>query len=238
MTEKHISEDNNIKVQSMFDGIAFRYDFLNRFFSFGIDKIWRAKAVNELRAFMPEKVLDVATGTADMAIALQKKLNNAHITGVDISEKMLAIGKQKVKKKGLEQHIKLEYGNSEALPFDQQSFDAVTVAFGVRNFENLKNGLDEMYRVLKTGGKVIIIELSIPQQLVAQYIFKLYFFRILPYMGRFLSKHAYAYSYLPHSVQSFPYGAKFKEKMESCGFSEVGYKSLTFGIAHLYKGNK
>ena len=222
----------------MFDRIARRYDFLNHLFSFHIDKIWRRKAVNELRGLPLDHVLDVATGTADLALALQKRLQPVHITGVDISEGMLAIGRQKIEKKGLKQQISLMYGDSEALPFDDHTFDAVTVAFGVRNFKRPEKGLDEMCRVLKPDGKIVVLEFSIPENRMFRSIFHFYFFRIMPFVGRLVSKDAHAYAYLPDSVQSFPYGTKFKEMMETCGFLEVGVKTLGLGIASIYTGRK
>ena len=222
----------------MFNSFAWRYDFLNHLFSLNIDKLWRRKAANELRETLLNKVLDVATGTADMAITVQKRLKPKQIIGVDISEGMLAIGRQKVEKKGLERYISLEHGDSEALPFDEQSFDAVTVAFGVRNFENLEKGLTEMYRVLKIEGKIVILELSVPPNRVFRAVFHFYFFRIMPLVGHLLSKDAHPCKYLPNSVQSFPHGAEFKEKMKKCGFSEVKNKQLSFGIVTIYTGKK
>ena len=225
-------------IAQMFDSIALRYDSLNHFFSLHVDKLWRRKAVNELRGLSICKVLDVATGTADLALVIQKRLKPEHITGVDISEGMLAIGRKKVERKGLERQISLQYGDSEALPFDAQTFDAVTVGFGVRNFENLEKGLNEMYRVLKTGGKVLILELTIPQNPVIRAIHKFYISLILPFFGRLLSSNAYAYKYLPESVQSFPQGAEFKKIMERCGFDNVRIRTLSFGAATIYTGLK
>jgi len=225
-------------ISGMFDRIAWRYDFLNHLFSLHIDKIWRRKAVNELRGQTLDEVLDVATGTADLALTIHKRLCPKHITGIDISEGMLAIGRQKIRKKGLESQISLIYGDSEAIPFDDNRFDAITVAFGVRNFECLERGLCEMFRVLKPGGKVVILEFSIPQNRIFRSIFHFYFFRILPFVGRWASKDAHAYNYLPASVQSFPHGTKFQKKMENCGFSDVKVRPLTFGIASIYTGYK
>ena len=222
----------------MFDGIALKYDFLNHFFSLHIDKIWRRKAVNELRGLPLDHILDVATGTGDLALTIQKRLHPEHITGIDISEGMLAIGRQKIEKKGLERQISLKYGNSEAIPFADCMFSAVTVAFGVRNFERLEKGLNEMFRVLKTGGKLVILEFSIPQNRIFRKFFHFYFFRILPFVGRAVSKNARAYNYLPDSVQSFPYGAEFKKRLEEFGFENVTVRPLTFGIATIYTGIK
>ena len=225
-------------IAQMFDSIARRYDFLNHFFSFHIDRIWRRKAVNELRGRTLDHVLDVATGTGDLAMTIHKRLHPGHITGVDISEGMLAIGRQKIEKKGLKQQISLQCGDSEAIPFYDHTFDAVTVAFGVRNFEHLEKGLGEMYRVLKTGGKVVILEFSIPQNRIFRSIFHFYFFRILPFVGRLVSKNDHAYNYLPDSVQSFAHGAEFRNILENCGFKDVRIRSLTFGIASIYTGIK
>jgi demethylmenaquinone methyltransferase/2-methoxy-6-polyprenyl-1,4-benzoquinol methylase len=225
-------------IAQMFDQIAWRYDFLNHFFSLHIDKIWRREAVNELRGRQLGEVLDVATGTADLALTVLKRLHPGHVTGIDISEGMLAIGRQKIEKKGLAQQISLKYGDSAALSFDDLTFDAVIVAFGVRNFEHLERGLSEMFRVLKTGGKVVILEFSIPQNRIFRSLFHFYFFRILPFVGRLVSKDAHAYNYLPDSVRLFPHGAEFTSRMESCGFMEVTVRPLTFGIASIYTGIK
>ena len=222
----------------MFDRIARRYDFLNHLLSLHIDKMWRRKAVNQLRGLTLNHVLDVATGTADLAIAIQKRLQPGHITGVDISERMLAIGRQKIEKKGMKQQISLQYGDSADLPFNDCTFDAVTVAFGARNFENLEKGVCEMFRVLKTGGKLVVLEFSIPQNRVFRSSFHFYFFSILPLVGRIVSKDARAYNYLPESVQSFPSGASFKERMEYCGFKDVDFCPSTFGIVNIYTGKK
>ena len=229
---------SNTAIAQMFDKIAWRYDFLNHLFSLHIDKIWRRKVVNELRGRPLDHVLDVATGTADLALTIQKRLHPGHITGVDISEGMLAIGRQKIEKKGLAQQITLQSGDSEALPFADHTFDAVTVAFGVRNFEHLEKGLREMFRVLKTGGKLVVLEFSIPKNRLFRGVFNFYFFHILPSVGRWLSKDANAYNYLPDSVRSFPHGAEFGKILENCGFKEVMIKSLTLGIACIYTGIK
>ena len=225
-------------IAQMFDNIAWRYDSLNHLFSFHIDKLWRRKAVNELRGRTLDHVLDVATGTGDLALTIHKRLHPGHITGVDISEGMLAIGRQKIEKKGLTQQINLQCGDSEALPFAEHTFDAVTVAFGVRNFEHLEKGLGEMLRVLKTGGKLVALEFSIPQNRIFRSIYHFYSFRILPLVGRLVSKDSHAYNYLPDSVQSFPHGAAFRNILENCGFKDIKIKSLTFGIASIYTGIK
>jgi len=237
ITEKNIMSEP-LKVQTMFDHIAWRYDFLNHLFSFHIDKIWRRKAVNELRGNPVDHVLDVATGTADLALAIHKQLRPRQITGVDISEGMLTKGRQKIEKKNLQDQINLKYGDSEALPFDNHTFDAVTVAFGVRNFTHFERGLDEMFRVLKNDGKLVVLEFSIPKNRFFRRLFNFYFFRILPFAGRVISKNNQAYSYLPNSVLSFPHGNEFAEILENCGFKKVTIKPLTFGIASIYTGIK
>jgi demethylmenaquinone methyltransferase/2-methoxy-6-polyprenyl-1,4-benzoquinol methylase len=231
-------ENQKSKIADMFDKIAWRYDFLNHFLSLHFDKIWRRKAVDALRGQSLCEVLDVATGTADLALEIHKRLCPKHITGIDISEGMLAVGRQKISKKGLESQISLIHGDSEAIPFNDHKFDAVSVAFGVRNFEHLERGLCEMLRVLKPAGKAVILEFSIPSNRVFRSIFHFYFFRILPFVGKTVSKDAHAYNYLPASVYSFPHGAEFKEKMENCGFSEVKVRPLSWGIASIYTGKK
>ncbi len=226
------------QVSHMFDQIAWRYDFLNHLLTMRIDKIWRRKAVNKLRGRKLNEVLDVATGTADLALAIQKRLNPGHVTGVDISEGMLDLGRKKIQKKGLEKQITLMHGDSENLPFEENRFDAVTVAFGVRNFENLAAGLSEMYRVLKPGGKTVILEFSIPRNRLFRSIFNFYFLHILPFIGRMVSKDMQAYNYLPESVQNFPSGPAFIDKMKGCGFTNAVCYSLGFGIASIYTGEK
>ena len=236
--ERFVQNKDRVAIAGMFDRIAWRYDFLNHFFSFHIDKIWRRKAVDELRGQTIGEVLDVAAGTADLALTLHQRLCPKHITGIDISEGMLAVGRQKIKKKGLESQISLIWGDSEDIPFDDHQFDAVTAAFGVRNFERFERGLCEMLRVLKPGGKVVILEFSNPQNRIFRNVFHFYFFRILPFVGRLASKDTQAYNYLPASVQSFPHGAEFRNRMENCGFSDVRVRPLSFGIASIYTGRK
>ena len=225
-------------IAQMFDDIAPKYDFLNRFLSVRIDKIWRRKAVNKLRGMQLEEVLDVASGTADLALALYKKLRPKHIIGIDISEEMLEIGRRKIQKKGLERQISLLSGDSENIPFETSSFDAVTVSFGVRNFEHLDEGLREIYRVLKPGGKLVILEFSVPRIGLFRKLYLFYFLRILPFVGRLVSKNNSAYGYLPDSVLSFPSGTEFGKILEHCGFSDVCVHSLSFGIACIYTGVK
>ena len=225
------------QVGAMFDSIAPKYDFLNHFLSLGIDRRWRKKAINKLRPYSPKKILDIATGTGDLAIAALK-LNPDEIVGIDISEKMLEEGKLKIRKKGLESKIKLQSGDSEAIPFPDEVFDGLTVAFGVRNFENLKLGLSEMFRVLKPGGACVILEFSRPVSFPFKQIYTFYFFKILPFIGRLVSKDSYAYTYLPDSVDAFPDGEKFLGILETIGFSNLSLIRLSFGIATIYSGVK
>ena len=234
------SATNKAEVQTMFDGFARRYDFFNHISSLYIDRRWRNIAANELKGLSLSKTLDVATGTADMALTIRKRLKPQCVIGVDISEEMLAIGRKKVEKKKQEKFISLQCSDSEALPFNGHTFDAVTVAFGVRNFENLEKGLKEMYRVLKNKGKIVILELSIPKNRIFRKIFNFYFFRVMPLIGRLLAKGAKndACEYLPNSVQKFHQGTKFNIKMENCGFENVKVKPLTFGIVTIYTGVK
>lgn len=221
----------------MFDGIAHKYDFLNHFLSLGIDNIWRKKALKNISAYKNPVILDVATGTGDFAIAALK-YKPSSIIGVDLSPEMLRKGQDKMKRKGLDHIIKLEVGDSENLRFTDNTFDAVTVAFGVRNFENLEKGLSEMLRVLKPGGKAIILEFSKPRGAFFKGLFNFYFFNILPFLGRIVSKHNSAYTYLPESVDAFPSGSAFTDIMIGCGYSSVSSESLTGGIATIYTGVK
>lgn len=221
----------------MFDNISARYDFLNHLLSLGIDKGWRRKVVRIVSGTNPTKVLDIATGTADLAIALSK-IENTHITGVDISAGMLEVGGEKIDKKGLSERIALQLGDSEQLPFEDNSFDAITVAFGVRNFENLEAGLKEMLRVVKPGGKVVVLEFSQPTGFPFKQIYRFYFKFILPTIGRLVSKDQSAYTYLPESVDAFPYGQRFLDILAKLGYSKAVAKPVTFGVATIYTATK
>ena len=221
----------------MFDNIAPKYDFLNHFLSLGIDKLWRKKAIRILSGYPSEIILDVATGTGDFAIAASK-LKPKKITGFDLSEQMLNVGRVKVKKLGLERIIDFRKGDSEAMPFADNEFDAITVAFGVRNFENLEKGLVEFKRVLKSDGVAIILEFSKPKYFPMKQLYLFYFFGILPLIGRMVSKDSSAYSYLPESVMAFPDDEKFMAILKKTGFSRVKQKRLTFGIATIYLAQK
>jgi demethylmenaquinone methyltransferase / 2-methoxy-6-polyprenyl-1,4-benzoquinol methylase len=225
------------EVAEMFDNIAPKYDFLNHLLSMGIDIGWRRKAIKILKAQKPKSILDVATGTADFAIEALDA-NPDEVIGVDISKDMLAVGRTKISKKGFENKVRLDYGDAENLPYETEKFDAITVAFGVRNFENLEAGLTEMNRVLKKGKTLFVIEFSKPEHFPIKQLYFFYFKAILPLIGKLVSKDARAYTYLPESVEAFPYGNEFAEILKKCGFSKVEIKPLTFGIASLYVAEK
>jgi demethylmenaquinone methyltransferase/2-methoxy-6-polyprenyl-1,4-benzoquinol methylase len=226
------------QVASMFDKVAFRYDFLNRFLSGGIDILWRKRAIRELRHLEVKTLLDVATGTGDMAIMCYKYLKPHKITGIDISEGMLEIGRQKVAKLLLNKHIELIKGDSEAINSASASFDAITVAFGVRNFQDLEIGLAEMYRVLKPGGKLVILEFSRPKKLIFSGLYNFYMKLIAPQAGKWISKNKEAYQYLNSSVKAFPEGETFLHILQQVGFTETTFKSLSLGICTIYCGRK
>lgn len=225
------------QVAGMFDRIAGRYDFLNHFLSLGIDRGWRKKAIHTLKAIAPRKILDVATGTGDLAIAALA-LQPEHITGVDISEGMMEIGRKKLADKGLSDKITLQYGDSEALPFEDNTFDAITCAYGVRNFEHLEKGLAQMSRVLNTGGRIAILEFSQPKKFPVKQLYRFYFRYILPTLGKTVSKDATAYTYLPESVAAFPEGSTFCAILERNGFRNAKAKPLSLGITTLYTAEK
>ncbi len=223
------------QVQQMFDNIAHKYDFLNRFLSLGIDIGWRKKAIKMLAKHQPKKILDVATGTADFALATLP-LQPDEVIGVDISEGMLDVGRKKIADRRIT-NVRLEYGDSEQLQFDNDSFDAVIVAFGVRNFENLSQGLSEINRVLKPGGIAMILEFSKPTGFFGL-IFNLYNKTLLPLWGKLFSGDSAAYTYLPESVAAFPEGNEFKQIMRSLSYRNVDDRRLTFGVCSIYTGTK
>jgi demethylmenaquinone methyltransferase/2-methoxy-6-polyprenyl-1,4-benzoquinol methylase len=225
------------QVAEMFNNISGNYDFLNHFLSLGIDILWRKKAISLLKKDKPSQILDIATGTGDFAFEALK-LNPEKIIGVDISSGMLEVGKQKVIKRNLENKIELILGDSEGLPFEDNKFDAVIVSFGVRNFENLEKGLKDMHRVLKPGGKTVILEFSKPTIFPMKQLYQFYFRWILPKIGRLISKDRAAYTYLPDSVQAFPDGKNFLNVLEKIGFTNTTCKPLTFGISSIYTGIK
>jgi len=233
------AEDGKKKqVADMFNNISKTYDFLNHFLSLGIDKIWRKKAINALKNLAPQYMLDVATGTGDFALQSIKTLNPKKIIGVDISAGMLAQAQAKILKKGLENQFEVQLGDSEGLAFADHTFDAVTVAFGVRNFENLQQGLSDICRVLKPGGKAVILEFSKPRNRVIKKIYNFYFHKITPTIGKIFSKDGSAYAYLPESVAKFPDGPNFAAIMQSVGFSDTIIRPQTFGICTIYVATK
>jgi demethylmenaquinone methyltransferase/2-methoxy-6-polyprenyl-1,4-benzoquinol methylase len=234
---KQESSGKKEQVAKMFDNISHRYDFLNHFLSMGIDKGWRRKAIGFLKESNPKTILDVATGTGDFAIQALA-LNPDKITGIDISEGMLDVGRKKLKERSLGNRIELIYGDSEKLPFQENNFDAVTVAFGVRNFENLEQGMKEIYRVLKPGGRVVVLEFSKPRTFPFKQVYHFYFTTILPRVGRLVSSDKAAYTYLPESVNAFPDGEDFLKILKDIGFKSTQCKGLTFGISSIYTGTK
>ena len=231
-------EAKKTQVERMFDGIAHRYDFLNHFFSLGIDVLWRKACIRMLRKEHPETLLDVATGTADFAIEAVRMGLNVQVTGVDISAGMLDVGREKIAARGWNDRINLIQGDSVSLPFEDESFDAITVAFGVRNFEDLQGGLKDMLRVLKPGALGLILEFSKPKHFPIKQVFGLYFKHIMPTVGKWVSKDPSAYAYLPESVQAFPEGEAFLSEMTNAGYVDVQARSLTGGIATIYTGRK
>jgi demethylmenaquinone methyltransferase/2-methoxy-6-polyprenyl-1,4-benzoquinol methylase len=225
------------QVEDMFDSIAPHYDFLNRFLSLGIDRGWRRKAIQSLKPVAPKLILDVATGTGDLAIEALK-LHPDKVIGIDLSEQMLEMGREKIARKKLDSYIELKKGDSEHLRFESNIFDAVTVAFGVRNFEHLQEGINEMYRVLKPGGRIAVLEFSRPKSFPFKQIYHLYFNYVLPLWGRILSNSKNAYTYLPESVKHFPEGTDFTAYLERAGFTHTHVQPLTFGICSLYTAIK
>ena len=225
-------------IAAMFDRISPKYDALNHLLSLNIDKVWRRKTAKAVAKSQPKTILDLATGTADLAIALAKCNPQAHIIGMDISEKMLEIGKEKVSKKGLANQIELRLGDAATLPFESNTFDAVTVAFGVRNFENLEHGLSEIQRVLKPNGRAVILEFSMPERFPIKQLYALYFKHLLPAIGKAVSKDGNAYSYLPLSVEQFPKPKVFLRMLAEKGLENGMAKPLSFGIASLYTSTK
>src|SRR6185437_8937806 len=235
---KNSSESKKKQVENMFDKIAFRYDFLNRFLSAGIDVGWRKKAIRELTPLQPKKLLDVATGTGDFAITSFKMLKPEHITGIDISEGMLEIGRKKIIKEGLQYQINLINGDSEAISFEDNSFDAVTVAFGVRNFENLEKGLSEIKRVLKPGGKLVILECTKPSGFLIKPLYHFYMKFVTPKIGKIIAKNNDAYQYLNDSVLQFPEKESFIHILKQANYRKTIYKTLTLGICTIYCAEK
>ena len=227
-------------IKALFNNIAPEYDKLNHILSLDIDKIWRRRAVKYIiEPQKAQKLLDIACGTGDFTLAIAKKANpESEIIGLDLSEEMMKIGRKKIEGEGYSSRISLVEGDSEAIKYSTGYFDRVSVAFGVRNFENLSLGLSEMHRVLKPGGRLVILELSIPSNPIFLYLYKLYFLKILPFIGGKISGNKSAYEYLPSSVMNFPKPDKFKGIMSDCGFKNIIYKPYTFGICSLFIGEK
>ena len=220
----------------MFNNIAPKYDFLNHVLSMGIDIKWRNRVNKMLHSEKVESILDIATGTGDLALTLHK--DGVKIKGLDISEGMLEVGRQKIKEKGLDNDIEFILGDAENIPFPDNHFDAITVAFGVRNFANLEKGLKEMHRVLKPSGRVFVLEFSQPTSVPFKQIYNFYSRNILPTIGRIISNDKAAYTYLPESVAAFPYGQDFLDIMKNCSFKGNTCRPVTMGIASIYSGEK
>ncbi|HEX8038599.1 MAG TPA: bifunctional demethylmenaquinone methyltransferase/2-methoxy-6-polyprenyl-1,4-benzoquinol methylase UbiE [Chryseosolibacter sp.] len=225
------------QMAKMFNNISYRYDFLNHFLSLGIDRAWRKSAIRILKPLKPQFILDVATGTGDFAIQAMS-LNPVKVTGIDISEGMLGIGRKKIEKLKLSGKIELLYGDSENLQFRDDTFDAVTVGFGARNFEDLEKGLAEILRVMKPGAMLVVLEFSRPRQFPMRQLYNFYFKNILPGLGRLISRDRSAYTYLPESVEAFPDGTDFESILRKVGFKETACKRLTFGISSIYSARK
>lgn len=226
------------QVADMFDNIAFRYDFLNRFLSAGIDVWWRKNAIRQLKSIEPKMILDVATGTADVAIMTTGILKVEKIIGIDISDGMLEFGRKKIAKLGLNHLIELQNGDSETIKFSDNTFDAVTVAFGVRNFEHLEQGLSEIRRVLKPGGKLVVLEFSKPKAPGVKQVYNLYMQVVAPAMGRLFSKNRNAYKYLDESIKKFPEGKNFTQILDNLGYRNTYCKPQSAGICSIYCGEK
>ncbi|WP_196890293.1 bifunctional demethylmenaquinone methyltransferase/2-methoxy-6-polyprenyl-1,4-benzoquinol methylase UbiE [Aureivirga sp. CE67] len=225
------------QVAQMFDNISGKYDFLNHFLSMGIDIRWRKKVLKIVKSKNPKTILDIATGTGDVAILLSQA-KPEKIVGLDLSNGMLEVGRKKIKERNLDNLIEMIQGDSENLPFEDNSFDVITVSFGVRNFENLNKGIQEIYRVLKPGGTFIVLEFSQPTKFPMKQLYGFYSKRILPIFGRMISKDSSAYTYLPESVAAFPFGNAFNNILEKNGFNNAKDKPVTFGIASIYTATK
>ncbi len=232
-------QSKKAQVEEMFDNIATNYDRLNHIMSFNLDRIWRRRVMRIVRRAKALKIMDIATGTGDLAIAMAKRVDRTQILGVDLSEEMLAVARRKVQKQGLEERIMLEKGDAENLAMvETGSIDAVTVAFGVRNFENLERGLGEIHRTLREGGKFVVLELSVPKNRLIRWFYAQYAHRILPGIGAMISKDKQAYVYLPESIDEFPAPERFVEILKGVGFKDVKRRKQSFGVAHIYEAVK
>ena len=233
-----MAERNKADIKSMFDRIAPSYDKLNHLLSVGIDRSWRRRTAKRVSRHAPHDIADIAAGTGDLSIALARRMPDAQIVGVDLSEEMLAIGREKIRHRHLDSHITLQQGDGENLPFEDSSFDAVTIAFGIRNFADREAGLREALRILRPGGHLYILEFSMPKNKLFAPIYKLYFRNAVPAIGKFISKDVNAYDYLPNSVEQFPEKLLFLQKMTRSGFAECRMKNFLFGVTILYEGVK
>jgi len=230
-------ESKKQEVREMFNNISVKYDFLNHFLSVGIDNLWRKKAIKQLREIHPKKILDIASGTGDFALEALS-LKPEQIVGADISEGMLEVGRQKMKAKGVDNIISMEVGDSENLRFEDNTFDALTVGFGVRNFQNLEQGLSEMLRVVRPGGRLVVLEFSKPKKFPVKQYYAFHSKYIIPFFGKMVSKDSSAYTYLPESIQAFPEGENFKKIMRKIGYKNVRSLLCSGGIATIYIGDK
>ena len=231
------SKSKKEEVAEMFNNISAKYDFLNHFLSLGIDKLWRKKAVKMLRPINPKRILDIATGTGDFALE-SLSLKPTQVVGLDISSGMLEYGRVKMKKKGVDHIITMQQGDSEEIPYEDNYFDGLTVGFGVRNFENLEKGLGEMLRVVRPGGKLIILEFSKPKKFPIKQLFTFYSNNIIPILGKSISKDSNAYTYLPESVAAFPEGKDFEDILAKVGYKDIISTLVSGGIATIYAGTK
>lgn len=222
----------------MFDNIAPKYDLLNHTLSMSVDRIWRRRVVNEVRRAKPHRILDVATGTGDLAIAMARRIEGVQVLGVDLSEQMLTVARRKVEARGLDNRIVLDRGDAEHLEVTDGSVDVATVAFGVRNFGDLAAGLRELARTIKPGGKVVILEFSRPRNRAFRMLYEFYSYKILPRIGGLVSRDKRAYEYLPASVGEFPAPAEFMKMMAQAGFNNCRARSQSFGIAQIYIGER
>lgn len=235
---KNAKEGKGDQMERMFDAIADKYDQLNHTLSLGFDKGWRRKAIRTLKPYAPKEILDIATGTGDLAIALYKELQPDQVIGADISEGMMRIGREKVKAAGYADAIRFEWQDSLWLNFPDNRFDAVTAAFGVRNFEDIRKGIGEMYRVLRPGGRLMILELTTPERFPMRQLFALYSHTVIPLIGRLVSKEKNAYDYLPASIRVVPQGQVMTGLLEEIGFRDAQVRTFTFGICSLYTATK
>lgn len=226
------------QVERMFDSIAHSYDLLNHTLSLGIDKHWRKAAIDSLRSFQPQRILDVATGTGDFAMLAAKELKPQELLGVDLSEGMMEVGRKKIKEAQLDNVVHFQKEDCLHLSLDTDSYDAVMVAYGIRNFENLDQGLREMCRVLKPGGRLVIIELTSPNRFPMKQLFWLYSHVLMPSLGKLISKDSQAYAYLPATMEAFPQGEEMQQILQKAGFKEVKFKRFTFGLSTLYTASK